>query len=142
MQAVFEKIYEISLRSNSETGAFLDQALWNYVLRISPFKEVTRISKTDESFFTSCNWFLVHDAGRTAESTHGHKWIDRPPVMRESLIYPPEGSEPYCLVHQYDRDENWKPIVEARYSMGGTPTICVSSAVLPIPVGHRWLRRK
>lgn len=132
MQAVFEKIYEISLRSTSETGGFLDQGLWNYVLRVSPFKEVTRISKTNESFFTSCNWFLVHDYGRTAESTYGHMWIDEPPVMLEGLIYPKGRSEPYCIVHQYDRDAAWKVAVEKRYS-----------SEEPQPsTAPRWLRRK
>ena len=116
MLAVFEKIYEISLLSNENTGGFLDQGLWNYVLRISPFKEVIRISKTDESFFTSCNWFLVHDAGRSAESTYGWMWIDKPPVMREGLVYPVGSSEPYCIVHQYDRDDEWKAAVEQRYN--------------------------
>ena len=115
MQAVFERIYDISLRSTEATGAFLDQGLWNYVLRTSPFKEVSRISKTNESFFASCNWFLVHDEGRTAESTHGHKWIDEPPVLCDGLIYPKGKSEPYAIVHQYDRDSQWYSAIAARY---------------------------
>ena len=141
MQAVFEKIYEISLRSDSNTGAFLDQGLWNYVLRVSPFKEVSKISKTDESFFTSCNWFLVHDHGRTAESTHGHMWIDRPPVMREGLVYPPKGSEPYCLVHQYDRDSEWYAAVYKRY-VGVVPTApAMIPQVISITRNIRWSRK-
>jgi hypothetical protein len=110
MLGVFSKIYEISLQSTEASGAYLDQGMFNYVLRISPFKEVTRILKAEE-FFASCNFFLI------PSQFTGVKTNAPSPVLDHStgLMYPASKSEPFAIVHQYDRDPVWKTIVENRY---------------------------
>lgn len=111
MLGVFSEIYDISLRSNERTGAFLDQAMFNYVIRTSPFKEAMRIIRAEE-FFASCNFFLI-PSQFTGVSTHPTP----APVIDSNtgLIYPAGRPEPFSVVHQYDRDPKWKVAVENRY---------------------------
>ena len=83
----------------------IDQGILNYILRISPFKELTRVPNLEEGFTASVNWYIVH------------RWTDREvPVMRNGLVYPQGKLEPFCILHQYDRDKSWKTEVEKRYS--------------------------
>ncbi len=111
MLGVFSEIYDISLRSNERTGAFLDQAMFNYAIRTSPFKKVLRITRAEE-FFASCNFFLI-PSQFTGVSTHP---IPAPVIdPNTGLIYPAKGDEPFSVVHQYDRDPKWKESVENRY---------------------------
>lgn len=83
----------------------LDQGILNYLLRVSPFKEITKVPSWDEGFCATVNWYIVH------------RWAHDPvPEMRDGLFYPRGKSEPFAIVHQYDRDKDWKSVVERRYA--------------------------
>jgi hypothetical protein len=85
-------------------GPLIDQGVLNYLVSVSPFKEITRITNMTETFCASVNWYAVH------------RWTNRPvPEVRDGVFYPQGKSEPFAIVHQYDRDENWKKAVIERY---------------------------
>src|SRR5208337_3307328 len=96
MLRALEKILELSSRGVN------DQAAMNYMLRVSPFQEVARIPKMAEGFCCTCAQFL--SSGDDCDG--GPKWwIDDPPVFNKAdgVVYTPDGSEPFMVVHQYDR---------------------------------------
>ena len=83
----------------------IDQGVLNYILRISPFKEIVRVPALSEGFTASVNWYAVH------------RWVDRPiPEFRDGMFYPQGKLNPFCIVHQYNRDATWKSAVEERYA--------------------------
>lgn len=95
----------------------IDQGVLNYLIHLSPFKEIIRVPRLEEGFTASVNWYLVH------------RWTDREaPVLKGGLVYPQGKSEPFSIVHQYDRDNFWKAAVEQKYSDG-------------IPHQRRFIRR-
>jgi hypothetical protein len=106
---VIEKMCEFS---KNISGWGYDQAYFNYLTRISPLKEVTRILKMNEGFIATVSWFLC-DAW---------KWkpflIDEEPIFdgQNILVRSPGSNEPYPIFHQYDRNYQWKAAVEAKYS--------------------------
>ena len=82
----------------------IDQGILNYILRIFPFDTLTRVPEWSEGFCATVNWYIVH------------RWTNRPvPEVRDGVFYPQGKSEPFAIVHQYDRDENWKKAVIERY---------------------------
>ena len=82
----------------------LDQGVWNY-LRYTKYKDITRNPDWSEGFCATVNWYIVH------------RWTRDPvPEFKDGVFYPRGKSEPFCLVHQYDRDKIWAAAVEQRYA--------------------------
>lgn len=103
----------------------LDQGVWNFLRYTSPFKEITRNPEWSEGFCATVNWYIVH------------RWAHEPvPEFRDGVFYPRGKSEPFCIVHQYDRDPSWKAAVEQRY-MEATGSISEVKA----PRDFRWSKR-
>lgn len=82
----------------------LDQGVWNF-LRYTQYKDISRNPDWSEGFCATVNWYIVH------------RWTRDPvPEFKDGLFYPRGKSEPFCIVHQYDRDPAWKAAVEQRYA--------------------------
>lgn len=114
MLNLFRKIYDMSF-TVPDYGFGRDQGLLNYILRVSPFKEVARVVRADESFALQANWFLLNQY-------EGLRTSRMPRFDTDSgLAYPYGSSEPFCILHQYNRDPsswlkgNFRAAVERRY---------------------------
>jgi hypothetical protein len=87
-------------------SSIVDQGALNYFLRKPPFEEATRVVRMCEGFVASVNWFIQKQ----------HSMLEECPVMKEDgLVYPANGKEPFCILHQYDRDPVWKNLIEKKY---------------------------
>jgi hypothetical protein len=128
--AIYEVLSTSPLKPNYAGGLTppIDQGILNYIVRLSPFKEVFKIPRLSEGFTASVSWYVTH------------RWTNREvPVMKDGLMYPQGKSEPFCILHQYDRDPAWKEAVNSRYADGVTPAhFSPSSSTSP----HRWLRKQ
>ena len=96
MLSLMQKIYDISY-TLPDFGRIRDQAILNHILRISPFKEVCRTVRADEAFALQANWYMLHTR---SPRTRPDPFFD----MASGLAYPNGSTEPYCILHQYDRD--------------------------------------
>ncbi len=140
MLALMSDIYDRS-KSLSDNGFGRDQGLLNYILRLSPHKEISRVVRADESFALQGNWFVLNH--------YKDKWTTPQPRfdMSTGLAYPYGSDEPYAIMHQYDRDArswlgDWKTRVETRY-MGTAPVSegKVDHVEVRRSDSGRWLRR-
>src|ERR1035437_888141 len=89
---LFQKMYEASKSFPAFFG--LDQGLLNYVFRLSPFNEVSRVVHADESFaLQACGWATHPDAEK----------VCKPPRFdyEEGAAYPQDSENPYTIIHQY-----------------------------------------
>ncbi len=82
----------------------LDQGVWNY-LRYTKYRSITRNPEWSEGFCATVNWYIVHRWGR-----------DPVPEFRDGVFYPRGKSEPFCIVHQYDRDKTWDAAIQEKYA--------------------------
>lgn len=106
---VIQKMCELS---KNISGWGYDQAYFNYLTRISPLKEVTRILKMKDSFIATVSWFFC-DAWKWKEFL-----VDETPVFdgNNITVRTPDNSELFCIFHQYDRNYQWKNAIEQKYS--------------------------
>jgi hypothetical protein len=82
----------------------IDQGVLNYLVRVSPFKEITQIPEMDSGFCATCNWYFVH------------RWRHMSyPIMDKGVVYPVGKFTPFSIVHQYDRDPSWNEAIKGRY---------------------------
>jgi hypothetical protein len=129
MLALMKAIHDTSY-TLPDFGAIRDQALLNYLIRTSPFKEVYRIVRADDAFALQANWYMLHTRG---PRTRPDPRLD----METGLAYPSGSTEPYCILHQYDRDAsgwlgNFKAVVERHWSE--VPDVLREPIPVPIPV--------
>ena len=110
MRFVLNAVYDVLSTSPNKpdyeggVSPLIDQGILNYLLRVRPFEAITRVPEWSEGFCATVNWYIVH------------RWTNRPaPEVRDGVFYPQGKSEPFCIVHQYDRDPLWKAAVEKRY---------------------------
>jgi hypothetical protein len=101
------KIVAASPRAN-------DQGALNYILRVSPFKEFTRIPAMREGFVATAGAFNV-DGFKSYSA--GPALTEAPPVFDAAAVtvYAPETHEPFVIFHQYDRDDRWKLPIAKKY---------------------------
>jgi len=88
----------------------VDQGSLNYLLRIKPFKDVTLLPRMTEGFCVTCG--LYQSDGDALIRTEKCPIFDR----GTGLVYIPDTTTPFCIVHQYDRDLSWKAIIDNRFS--------------------------
>lgn len=108
MRDVFERVYKIA----KGTTQIAEQAALNFVLREPEFVGMTLIPRMDEGFAV-----VGYGFGNQLEWV----WTDHKPDIRDGILYPTGQTTPFSIVHQYDRNRDWKwPIVE-RYRVGLIP---------------------
>lgn len=117
--AVLEAVTQMCEMSKKLSGWGYDQAYFNYLIRISPLKELTRVLKMKEGFIATCSWFLCDP----------ELWkpflIDDVPVFdhKNVLVYVPGTTTPFPILHQYDRNSFWARAIQEKYSdIGPAPT--------------------
>ena len=111
-QTVLKVVSQMCEMSKNISGWGYDQAYFNYLIRISPLQEVTRVLKMKEGFIATCSWFLCDP----------HLWkpflIDDVPVFdyEKVLVYVPGTTTPFPILHQYDRNSFWARAIQEKYS--------------------------
>lgn len=93
-----------------------DQAALNMLLR-TEFKEETIIPKADEGFILTAGWWLIGNCEGNQDQRIGQRSLLRmtPPILKDGVAYPATSTEPFCMVHQYERGEAWRPLISAHY---------------------------
>lgn len=128
--AIYDVLNTSPLKPDYEGGLTppFDQGILNYIVRLSPFKEILRVPRLEEGFTASVSWYITH------------RWTNREvPVMKDGLVYPQGKAEPFCILHQYDRCAIWKAAVVARYADGVIPA---PAAPPENTTTSRWLRKQ
>jgi hypothetical protein len=108
------RIYQCSTDRHGD-----DQAALNYLLR-TEFKDEMRVPAPEDGFVLTVGWYLI---GTTPEKlSQGDKAVGErsnlrsaPPTLRGGVAYPYKSDIPYCVVHQYERGNQWAPSITQRY---------------------------
>jgi hypothetical protein len=88
-----------------------DQAAFNILLASEPFASKTHFAEAKDAW--ACQMGTVADPRKAGEfSPH---WLSRPPMIDEHGYVVNCFGETYYLVHQYDRNLIWKPMIEQHY---------------------------
>ena len=88
-----------------------DQAAYNVLLNLEPYKSITKFSTSEDGW--ACQAGTTIDPAKIA----GFKQhlLESQPLWDGNYATTSTGVR-HAVLHQYDRIPNWKPIVEARYS--------------------------
>jgi len=76
-----------------------------------------RIPVWEEGFILTAGWWLIGGIDGHANQKVGQRsmLLETPPELRNGVAYPFEMNEPFCIVHQYDRDNVWAREISERY---------------------------
>jgi glycosyltransferase involved in cell wall biosynthesis len=109
MLGIFERIYEMTLASIDVRPNNADQAMFNRIIRTSPYKKIVRVPRMSEGF--TATWTTAKTSDSRIIPNYGL------PVFNaaDGTVYTPEGV-PFAMVHQYDRDFVWLDIMEKKYA--------------------------
>lgn len=112
-----------------------DQAALNVLLR-TEFKDEMRIPRISEGFILTAGWWLVGDMNGYHEQFVGKRSMLRatPPQLRDGVAYPFESSQPFAVVHQYERGNAWNPHIRGRYK---TPFAVADDSAAVKPANKR-----
>jgi hypothetical protein len=93
-----------------------DQAALNVLLR-SEFKDEMRIPVWEEGFILTAGWWLIGRVNGNPDQKIGQKSFlgMNPPQLKDGVAYPYEINQPFCIVHQYERGNEWAPEISKRY---------------------------
>lgn len=108
MLKVFEEIYKIA----QGTKEIAEQAALNVILRRPEFKNDVLVPRMSEGFAV---------VGYGFGNQLSHVWTDTQPEIRDGILYPKGKTEPFSIVHQYDRHIEWKQSISALYKVGLVP---------------------
>ena len=111
MQDLFYTIYTIceSRHQHIPGGGGSDQAAYNLLLSTSPYVKST--------------YFVSHDVGWACQTgtvadplkDYSKVTIDAAPRLDDGLIKTSYGKD-FCIVHQYNRNPQWKKVIEEKYN--------------------------
>ncbi len=107
MRDLLQAIYTMT------TSNVNDQIALQYLMRVSPFKEISRVPKNSEGFCATLSW----QCGR-GQALNGKKLIDACVFFDSAslLIMTPDRRTPFAIVHQYDRDTWWQQQLARKYN--------------------------
>lgn len=110
---VAQRIYESSFENIGSS----DQAAYNRLLRTEFADDVTYPAISDGFVLTS-GWWLIGRVKGHPERAIGQCSLlcHHPPVLRDGIAYPEGSDEPFAIVHQYERGDEWKPEVNSRWA--------------------------
>ena len=114
MMEVLSRISSMGIELSNRRPDFeagMDEGLYNYILRTPEFRGSMRVLGSQDTFSAQCGYLMV--------PTFERPWD----VGEDGLIRPKGVSEPYTIIHQYDRDEAWKRLVQARYTDASLPSL-------------------
>ena len=88
-----------------------DQAAYNVLLNLEPYKSITKFSTSEDGW--ACQAGTTIDPAKIAEFKQ--HLLEPQPLWDGNYATTSTGVR-HAVLHQYDRIPDWKPIVEARYS--------------------------
>jgi hypothetical protein len=104
---LFLRIYELGIDTKEWGWAQSDQTVLNWIVRQSPFKEITRVPKFEENFAAVVCCAI---SGR-----YNDKLTEPCPEMIKGIVYAADEIEPFCILHQYQGRTEWIGAVDKRY---------------------------
>lgn len=82
-----------------------EQGIFNYLMRQQPFADMHWIPR-------SCDAWAATGFPTKIYYPMAYSSDDAPRYAEDMVVYAPDSGDPYCIVHQYDRDGDWKRRVE------------------------------
>lgn len=104
---LFLRIYELGIDTGEWGWAQSDQTVLNWIVRQSPFKEITRVPAFAEHFAAVVCCAIT---GR-----YEGKLSDECPEMVNGIVYPKGDKQPFCILHQYQGRTDWVSGIDKRY---------------------------
>jgi hypothetical protein len=101
---VFERIYNVA----KNTSEIAEQAALNVILRDDEFKNDVIVPRMADGFAA-----VGYGFGNKLQ----HIWKDECPDIRQGILYPKGDQTPFCIVHQYDRNKDWRHQIASRYTV-------------------------
>ena len=105
MMEIFKRTCEIA----AKTTQIAEQAALNLILREPDFEGITLVPRMESGFG------LI---GYCFGSLDQKFWLDPKPDLRKGILYPKGSDTPFCIIHQYDRNREWKHTVGDLYRTG------------------------
>lgn len=105
---IFKRTCEIA----SQTNEIAEQAALNFIAREPEFSKSAIVPRLELGFAV---------VGYGFGNLDKKLLLDPVPEIRDGVFYPQGSIEPFCIVHQYDRNREWKKPVKAKYYVGLTP---------------------
>jgi hypothetical protein len=102
----------VFLCSQHNALEYTDQAAFNILLSLEPYRSITRFNPPDEDW--ACQAATTAPESKYVR-TRLQRRFARPPVFDGDVVRTPDG-RPYCLVHQYDRVPGWKEHFEQKFA--------------------------
>lgn len=109
---VLAEVFKRTCSIAAGTTQIAEQAALNHIAREPDFAPVTIVPRLSEGFAV---------VGYCFGNLPTHFWLDPKPDLREGILYPQGSTEPFCIVHQYDRNREWKRPVGDVYRIGLVP---------------------
>jgi len=109
MAEIFRRTIEIC---KWDTHQIVEQAALNVIAREPDFTDKVIIPRLSEAFAV---------VGYCFGNMDKRFWLDPGPELRDGILYPKGSDVPFCIVHQYDRNRDWKYPVGDRHKIGLTP---------------------
>lgn len=110
LRDLFLEIYHWSL-TTSNPGQLGDQAAYNILINLNHFKENVQFVNQEKGFVTQLGTVLIK------KNQFGDKLLEPTPTITDDLVITNQNGEPFCLVHQYDRDPILKQKIEEKYKV-------------------------
>ena len=108
LRDLFINIYRWSM-TTANPEQLSDQAAYNVLINLYPFKDCVQKVNQEEGFVTQLGTVLIK------KNTFGNKLLEPTPIVDENFIVKNHQGEPFCLVHQYDRDPKFKEFIYKKY---------------------------
>ena len=90
-----------------------DQTALQYLMRRSPFKEISRVPKNAEGFCATLSWQCGAGKAKLGHAlTDDIVFFDNANVQ----VMTPDHRTPFAIVHQYDRDGWWAQAYARKFS--------------------------
>ena len=109
MAEIFRRTIEIC---KWDTHQIVEQAALNVIAREEDFKSITVVPRLSEGFAV---------VGYCFGNLPTNFWLDPKPDLRNGILYPQGSEQPFCIVHQYDRNRDWKYPVGDLYRLKPVP---------------------
>jgi hypothetical protein len=107
MSELFLNVYLMCQGSPSATP---DQAAVNIALSLSPYKEITKFTNSEEAWAAQCGTTV----DQRMVKQYGENLLEPSPIMDGDIVKTSTGI-PFAMVHQYDRIPEWNQIITKKY---------------------------
>lgn len=92
-----------------EGGGGPDQAAYNILTGMSPYREITQIAASEDGWAAQ-----LGSTGPHMSHKYASKLVEPAPILKGDLVCTSTGT-PFSIVHQYDRIPEWKSVIINKY---------------------------